>query len=336
LKNDNNLLPLKKGTKVLLCGPAANSLNIINGAWTHTWQGVDTNFNTKGASTIYQAMQEINPGQVSYVLGSDLDKEVNIAAAVSAARSNDVVVVCLGEMPSTEKPGDIEDLNLPKAQQNLVHELSKTGKPIILVFAFNRPMIVREIEPLSSAIVHAYLPGDFGGIALSQILFGDVNPSGKLPFTYPRNTGSLLFYDHKHTELLDKDFGYNTFNPQWEFGFGLSYSKFVYSNLKIDKKSFGQSDMVRISVQVKNDSDRPAKEVVQVFVSDLVASITPSVKRLRAFRKVSLEAGETKTIEIEMPIAALAFVNKDLNWIVEPGEFLLQVNALKQKFNVKD
>jgi len=336
LKNDNNLLPLKKGAKVLLCGPAAHSLNIINGAWTHTWQGVDTNFNTKGASTIYQAMQEINPGQVSYVLGSDLDKEVNIAAAVSAARSNDVVVVCLGEIPSTEKPGDIEDLNLPIAQQNLVRELSKTGKPIVLVFAFNRPMIVREIEPLAAAIVHTYLPGDFGGIALSQILFGDVNPSGKLPCTYPRNTGSLLFYDHKHTELLDKDFGYNTFNPQWEFGFGLSYSKFVYSNLKIDKKSFGQSDMIRISVQVKNDSDRSAKEVVQVFVSDLVASITPSVKRLRAFRKVSLEAGETKTIEIEMPIAALAFVNKDLKWIVEPGEFLLQVNTLKQKFYVKD
>lgn len=336
LKNDNNLLPLKKGTKVLLCGPAANSLNIINGAWTHTWQGVDTNFNTKGASTIFQAMQEINPGQVSYVLGSDLDKEVNIAAAVSAARNNDVIAVCLGEMPSTEKPGDIEDLNLPSAQQNLVRELSKTGKPIILVFAFNRPMIVREIEPMVAAIVHTYLPGDFGGIALSQILFGDINPSGKLPFTYPRHTGSLLFYDHKHTELLDKDFGYNTFNPQWEFGFGLSYSKFLYSNLKIDKKSYVQADVVRISVQVKNESDRPAKEVVQVFVSDLVASITPSVKRLRAFKKVNLKAGETKTIEIEMPIAALAFVNKDLKWIVEPGEFLLQVNTLKQKFNVKD
>lgn len=336
LKNDNNLLPLKKGTKVLLCGPAANSLNIINGAWTHTWQGVDTNFNTKGASTIYQAMQEINPGQVSYVLGSDLDREVNIAAAVSAAKSNDVVVVCLGEIPSTEKPGDIEDLNLPKAQQNLVRELSKTGKPIILVFAFNRPMIVREIEPLAAAIVHTYLPGDFGGIALSQILFGDVNPSGKLPFTYPRHTGSLLFYDHKHTELLDKDFGYNTFNPQWEFGFGLSYSKFVYSNLKIDKKSYSQSDMVRISVQVKNESNLAGKEVIQVFVSDLVASITPSVKRLRAFRKIDLGAGETKTIEIEMPIAALAFVNKDLKWIVESGEFLIQLNTLKKKFNVKD
>jgi beta-glucosidase len=336
LKNDNNLLPLKKGTKVLLCGPAANSLNIINGAWTHTWQGVDTNFNTKGASTIYQAMQEINPGQVSYALGSDLDKEVNIAAAVSAARSNDVIVVCLGEMPSTEKPGDIEDLNLPMAQQNLVRELSKTGKPIILVFAFNRPMLVREIEPIASAIVHTYLPGDFGGIALSQILFGDVNPSGKLPFTYPRHTGSLLFYDHKHTELLDKDFGYNTFNPQWEFGFGLSYSKFVYSNLKIDKKSYAQADVVRISVQVKNESDRPAKEVVQVFVSDLVASITPSVKRLRAFRKVDLKAGETKTIEFEMPISELAFVNKVLKWIVEPGEFVIQVKHLTTKFDVKD
>lgn len=336
LKNDNNLLPLKKGTKVLLCGPAANSLNIINGAWTHTWQGVDTNFNTKGAFTIYQAMQAMNPGPVSYLLGSDLDKEVNIAATVSAAKNHDVVVVCLGEMPSTEKPGDIEDLNLPMAQQNLVRELSKTGKPIILVFAFNRPMLVREIEPLASAIVHTYLPGDFGGIALSQILFGDVNPSGKLPFTYPRHTGSLLFYDHKHTELLDKDFGYNTFNPQWEFGFGLSYSKFVYSNLKIDKKSYGQSDVVRISVQVKNESDRPAKEVVQVFESDLVASITPSVKRLRAFRKVDLEAGETKTIEIEMPISELAFVNKVLKWIVEPGEFVVQVKHLTTKFDVKD
>jgi beta-glucosidase len=336
LKNNNNLLPLKKGTKVLLCGPAANSLNIINGAWTHTWQGVDTNFNTRGARTIYQAMQDINPGLVSYVLGSDLEEEVNIAAAVAAAKNNDVIVVCLGELPSTEKPGDIEDLNLPKAQQRLVQELSKTGKPIIFVFAFNRPLIVREIEPLADAILHAYLPGDFGGVALSQILFGDVNPSGKLPFTYPRHTGSLLFYDHKHTELLDKDFGYNTFNPQWEFGFGLSYSNFVYSNLKIDKDIYSQVDVVRISIDVKNTSERAGKEVVQVYVSDLVASITPSVKRLRAFKKVHLEAGESKTVQIDMPIAELAFVNIGLKWIVEPGEFLLQVAALKKNFDVKD
>jgi beta-glucosidase len=336
LKNNKNLLPLKKGTKVLLCGPAANSLNIINGAWTHTWQGVDTNFNTRGALTILQAMQEIHPGQVSYVLGSDLEEEVNIAAAVSAARNNDVIVVCLGELPSTEKPGDIEDLNLPRAQQNLVRELSKTGKPIVLVFAFNRPLIVREIEPLADAILHAYLPGDFGGIALSQILFGEVNPSGKLPFTYPRHTGSLLFYDHKHTELLDKDFGYNTFNPQWEFGFGLSYSNFVYSNLKIDKDIYKQVDVVRISLDLKNTSERAGKEVVQIYVSDLVASITPSVKRLRAFKKVHLEAGESKTVQIEMPIAELAFVNMGLKWIVEPGEFLLQVANLKKNFEVKD
>lgn len=336
LKNNKNLLPLQKGTKVLLCGPAANSLNIINGAWTHTWQGVDTNFNTKGALTIYHAMQEINPGQVSFVLGSDLEEEVSIAAAVAAAKYNDVIVVCLGEIPSTEKPGDIEDLNLPKAQQRLVQELSKTGKPIVFVFAFNRPLIVREIEPLADAILHAYLPGDFGGVALSQILFGAVNPSGKLPFTYPRHTGSLLFYDHKHTELLDKDFGYNTFNPQWEFGFGLSYSKFVYSNLKIDKDVYGQSDLVRISIDVKNTSQIAGKEVVQVYVSDLVASITPSVKRLRAFRKVHLDAGESKTVQIEMPIAELAFVNIALKWIVEPGEFLLQVATFKKKFDVKD
>ncbi len=335
LKNDDNTLPLAKNAKILVCGPAANSLNILNGAWTHTWQGIDTAFNTKGVPTILEALRKHSTGQIDYVLGSDLSKEVSIAQAVAKGKSADAIVICLGEIPSTEKPGDIEDLNLPIAQQNLVRALSQLGKPIILTFSFNRPMIVREIEPLAKAIVHTYLPGDYGGEALAKILYGDVNPSGKLPFTYPRHTGSLFFYDHKHTELLDKDFGYNTFNPQWQFGFGMSYSKFTYSNLKVNKTQYGQSDVLKFSVDVKNESATAGKEVVQVYIADLVASITPSVKRLRGFKKVMLKANESQTISFEIPVSSLAFVGKDLKWIVESGEFEVQVANLKKKFEVK-
>lgn len=335
LKNDGDILPLSKNAKLLVCGPAANSLNIINGAWTHTWQGVDTMWNTKGVPTIVEALRKHSTGQIDYVLGSDLFDEVNTGQAVAKGRAADVIVICLGEIPSTEKPGDIEDLNLPLAQQNLVRELSKLGKPIILTFSFNRPMIVREIEPLAKAIVHTYLPGDYGGEALARILYGDANPSGKLPFTYPRHTGSLMFYDHKNTELLDKNFGYNTFNPQWEFGFGLSYSKFKYSNLKVEKSQYAQSDVVKISVDVKNESAVDGKEVVQVYIADLVASITPSVKRLRGFKKIMLKANDIQTVSFEIPVSALAFVGKDLKWIVEAGEFEVQINSLKKKFEVK-
>ena len=335
LKNDNDILPLAKNAKLLVCGPAANSLNIINGAWTHTWQGVDTMWNTQGVPTILEALRKHSTGQIEYVLGSDLFDEVNMTQAISKGRSADAILICLGEIPSTEKPGDIEDLNLPVAQQNLVRELSKLGKPIILTFSFNRPMIVRQIEPLAQAILHTYLPGDYGGEALAQILFGEVNPSGKLPFTYPRHTGSLMFYDHKHTELLDKDFGYGTFNPQWEFGFGMSYSKFSYSNLKVEKSAYEQSEVIKISVDVKNESIVDGKEVVQVYVSDLVASITPSIKRLRGFKKLMLKANETQTVTFEIPVSDLAFVGKDLKWIVEPGEFEIQISGLKKKFEVK-
>jgi beta-glucosidase len=335
LKNNNDLLPLDKSAKILVCGPAAHSLNNINGAWTHTWQGVDTSYNTKGAPTIFEALQAASEGTVKYVLGSDLEEEKNINEAVAQARASDVVVVCLGELPSTEIPGNIEDLNLPAAQQNLVKALNQTGKPIVFVFAFNRPLIVREIEPMAQAILHAYLPGDYGGLAVAKILFGDENPSGKLPFTYHRQTGSLLFYDHKNTELIDKDFGYNTFNPQWEFGFGLSYSKFSYSNLILDQKSYAQDGTITVKVDVKNKSQRPGKEVVQVFVKDFVASITPSVQRLRAFQKIELGAGEQKTVTFKIPARELAFVDKDLKWVVEAGDFELRIANLKKEFEIK-
>jgi beta-glucosidase len=335
LKNDSDLLPLKSDAKILVCGPAANSLNVINGAWTHTWQGVDTTYNTRGAKTILQALREQGTGQIDYVLGCDLDSVINIDLALSKARNAEVIVICLGEIPSTEKPGDIEDLNLPAAQIKLVREMSKLNKPIVLTFSFNRPMIVREIEPLAHAIVHTYLPGDYGGEALAKILFGEANPSGKLPFTYPRHTGSLLFYDHKHTELLDKDFGYNTFNPQWEFGFGLSYSLFEYSNLRLNKTSFSVNETIEVSITVKNASSVTGKEVVQVFVSDLVASITPSVQRLRGFEKINLEPGESKTVKIQIPVQDLAFVGTENRWLAEPGEFTLKIKEFSEKFEIK-
>ncbi len=335
LKNRNDVLPLSAGTNVLVCGPAAQSLNVQNGAWTHTWQGIDEQYNTKGANTIYEAIAKEADGKIEYEPGAGLSGLKDISATIEKARKADVIVVCLGEIPSTEKPGDIEDLNLHEAQKQLVKSLSATGKPIILALVFNRPLIVREVEDQADAILHCYLPGDYGGDALAQILFGKINPSGKLPFTYPRHTGSLVPYDHKHTEKLDKNFGYEAFHPQWEFGFGLSYSKFEYSDIKLNKTVFKEGDTLLVSMKVLNRSNRDGKEVVQVYISDQVASITPSVKRLRGFDKVEIAAQETAVVEIAIPIAELSFVNVKNKWFVEPGEFVLSVDEIKLGFQVQ-
>ena len=335
LKNENQTLPLAKDANILVCGPAAHSLNILNGAWTHTWQGVDEDYNTEGVNTILEALQKQTEGRVDYVLGATLDSLADVGEAVAKGRGADAIVICLGEIPSTEKPGDIEDLNLPAAQQELVRQLSTLNKPIIFAMVLNRPMIVNEIEPLADAIVHCYLPGDFGGDALANVLYGDVNPSGKLPFTYPRHTGSLVPYDHKHTEKLDKDFGYEAFNPQWEFGTGLSYSSFSYANLTLDKEVYAANDVIKLSFEISNTSEVPGMEVTPVYVSDLVASITPSVKRLRAFDKVLVAAGETVTVNLEIQVSELAFVNVAQEWVVEPGEFELVVDDLSVSFSVK-
>jgi beta-glucosidase len=335
LKNDKNILPFKKDANIFVCGPAANSLNILNGAWTHTWQGLEEKYNTKGANTILQAIQNYSTGKVDYALGSALDNEADMANAIANAKKADYILVCIGEMPSTEKPGDIEDLNLPASQQKLIKELSALGKPIVLVMVLNRPLIVREMEPLSAAIVQCYLPGDFGGDALANILFGNVNPSGKLPFTYPRHTGSLVSYDHKHTDKLDKDSKLHAFNPQWEFGFGLSYASFTYSNLKLNKNSFTASEIIEISVDVTNTSNLEGKEVVQIFISDEVASITPCVKRLRAFQKLTIKPNSTETVIFKIPVQELAFVGKDNIWITEPGNFTLFAGELKSQFLIK-
>ncbi|MGB1039287.1 MAG: glycoside hydrolase family 3 N-terminal domain-containing protein [Flavobacteriales bacterium] len=335
LKNENNVLPLKKEANILICGPAANSLNIQNGAWTHTWQGVDPTYNTKGAKTYYEAIKQISKGKVEFSLGSGLDSLKNLEETIEKAKKSDVIIVCLGELPCTEIPGNIEDLTLPKAQQRLVKELSKLNKPIVFTLTFNRPRIINEIVPNADAILHCYLPGDFGGEALAKILFGGSNPSGKIPFTYPRFTGSFIQYDHKYTEVFDINFGKKAFNPQWEFGFGMSYSNFNYDEVNIDKLEYSKSDTIKVSLEIKNTSNREGKEVVQVYISDKVASITPSVKRLRGFRKVNLSANSTKKIEFRIPVSELAFVGVSNTWELETGGFQLEINGIKRDFLVK-
>ncbi|MFN5460680.1 MAG: glycoside hydrolase family 3 N-terminal domain-containing protein [Bacteroidota bacterium] len=335
LKNEKNILPLTKEKKVLVCGPSANSLNILNGAWTHTWQGVDTNFNTKGKLTILQAVKNISGyDKVTYVLGSTLEEEKSIPSAVEAAKNCDVVIACLGEIPSTEKPGDIEDLSLSNAQIQMIKELVKTGKPVVIVLVENRPRIIREIADKVQGIVMAYLPGDEGGRAIASVLYGEENPSGKLPFTYPRHTGSLITYDHKYSEKLDKNFGENGYNPQFPFGFGLSYTSFEYSDLTFSKDSLSANEKLNVSVKIKNTGSRKGKEVVQMYVSDLYASITPSVKKLKGFQKIQLNAGEAKELSFVLSKKDYEFIGANNKSTFEPGDFEISIGNLKKKFKI--
>ena len=260
------------------------------------------------------------------------DTIISIDAAVKAAAKVDYVLLCIGENSYTETPGNLNDLNLSENQIALANALFKTGKPVVLVLNEGRPRIISKIEPGAAAILNIYLPGNSGGNALADILAGDVNPSGKLPITYPRYPNDLVGYIHKPSEGSGNPQGGDT-NPQYAFGFGLSYTGFSYSNLSIDKKSLGADETVTISVTVKNTGSRAGKEVVQLFISDLVASLTPDVKRLRGFEKVSLNPGESKTVSFKIPMQQLAFVGIDNQKHLEEGEFKIQV--ADQTINLK-
>lgn len=337
LKNDNNRLPLSANTKVLVCGPAANSLNLLNGAWTHTWQGVDTAFNTKGKLTIKAAMENrLGKERVAYAQGASLSALTDVAACLEKGKNADYLIVCLGETPSTEIPGNIEDLNLPQPQVELVKSLASLKKPIVLITMFNRPWILKEVLPYCEAVIAAYLPGDMGGEAIADVLTGKVNPSGKLPFTYPSAAGSIMHYDRKYTEAQDTQFGTNGYQPQFDFGFGLSYTTFAYSELKVDKNVFARNEPVLLSVKVKNTGKRTGKEVVQLYYKDCYASITPAVKKLCAFQKVELAPGEEKTLTFTLAAEDFAFVGKNLKRITEAGDFELNVANLQQKITLKD
>ena len=332
LKNEDDTLPLSKNRKILVTGPTAHSLNALNGSWTGTWQGTDPKYNTPNKLTLYESLgEQFGKTNVKYVEGSTVDKVVNIPAAVAAARNSDVAIVCIGEMPYTEKPGDINDLNLPDAQIELVVAIAKTGTPVILVLVEGRPRIVQKIEPLAKAILFAGLAGNEGGKALSKILSGDYNPDGKLPFSYPRFGNDLIPYDHKGTDQIAPNLSADAYHPQWQFGHGMSYTSFKYTNLQIEAVENGKYS---ISVDVTNTGKRKGKETIQLYVTDKVASITPPVRRLRAFKKLEFEAGETKRYEFSLIADDLKFVGKDNRWITEPGEFEVAVGPLRESFKM--
>jgi len=333
LKNTNNILPLNKTTKVLVVGPTANNMRALNGGWTITWQGHRTDEFLGSESTILEAIQsEIGSANVTYAQGVDFEKDIDISKAVALARQATVVIVCIGENSYTEKPGDIKDLNLSASQIDLVKQLKGTGKPIIGVLVEGRPRIINQIEPMFDGIVMGYLPGNMGGVAIADVLFGDVNPSGKLPFTYPRNPNDLVIYDHKFSESIPANWYDKGFDPQYEFGFGLSYTQFKYENLVLSTDSLAFADTLVVSVDVTNTGSRDGKEVVQLYSNDLVASITPSVRRLRGFDKIELKAGEKKTVSFKITARDLAFVAANNKWTTEAGQFELYIDKLKTSF----
>ena len=335
LKNEDNILPILKNVKILVAGPTANSLIALNGGWSRTWQGNNPKVHETNKATILDAIrQKAGAANVTYVEGSGVSEAKDIQAAADAAKGKDVAIVCIGEMPYCETPGNIDDLVLPGAQLDLVKAIAATGTPVVLVLVEGRPRIVSQIEPVAKAVLGAFLPGNEGGRAVADVLFGDYNPNGKLPFTYPRHANAFLTYDHKGTDLMKSDFSANGFDPQWGFGHGLSYTSFKYSDLQLNSQNLklDQNDPLIVLVTVTNTGFQVGKEVVQLYISDKVASITPSVKRLRGFEKIMLKPGESKVVKFSVKPGDLAFVGLENKWVTEPGDFDVSVGGLKSSF----
>jgi beta-glucosidase len=342
LKNNNNTLPIRKGAKLLVTGPNANSMRTLNGGWSYTWQGERTEEYAGNYNTILEALQkEFGVTNVQYVEGVvykmkgqySEDSVTNVDSVVQAATNADYIILCEGENSYTETPGNLNDLSLSDNQLQLAEALNKTGKPVILILNEGRPRIISRIEAGAAAVVDIYLPSNFGGDALADMLSGDVNPSGKLPITYPRYTNDLAGYIHKPSEGADNPQGGAT-DPQYPFGFGLSYTSFTYSKLSLNKISYKPDETITVTVMVTNNGTREGKETVQLYVSDLIASFTPDVKRLRGFEKISLQPGESKTVSLKVSVKDLAFVNPQNKKTIEEGEFKLQVAGLSTTFIV--
>ena len=346
LKNEDNILPLditkfkvqSSKFKVLLTGPNANQMRCLHGGWSYTWQGSKAEDLSEKYNTIYEALcNKYGKDNIILEQGVTYDEnkayydenEPEIDKAVAAAAQADIIIACIGENSYTETPGNLTDLWLSENQRNLVKALAKTGKPIILVLNEGRPRLIADIEPLAKAVVDILIPGNYGGDALANLLAGDANFSAKMPYTYPREINSLNTYDYKVSEEVGTMAGAYNYDAkvslQWPFGYGLSYTTYEYSNLKVDKASFTADDILTVTVDVKNTGSCAGKEAVLLYSSDLVASIVPDNKRLRDFTKISLEPGETKTVTFQLPAKALAFVGADGKWTLEEGDFLLKV-----------
>lgn len=341
LKNDNNILPIAEGKRILVAGPNANSMRPLNGGWSYMWQGSDNPTFHEQYNTIYEALSArfgasnvVLEKGMDYVENSnkwEAEENLRIDRAVAAARGVDIIIACIGENSYTETPGNTNDLTISANQSALVKALAATGKPIVLVLNEGRPRIIREIEGLASAVVDILLPGNYGGDALAQLLAGDRNFSGKLPFSYPKWVHGFATYDHKPSEEMSAMSGaYNysaAIDLQWPFGYGLSYTTFEYSGIKIDKSEFSPADELTISVEVKNTGNREGMESLILYSSDLVASITPDVKRVRGFEKISLQPGESRRVSFTIPASDLAFVNPEGKWTLEKGDFTFTIGT---------
>ncbi|MBT6174892.1 MAG: beta-glucosidase [Flavobacteriales bacterium] len=343
LKNDD-ILPLQKDQKVLVSGPTSDNLIFLNGAWTHTWQGDNVKFNTQGRLTIREELeQNLGAENCLFSQGAELynnngyeaTRLVDIEDFKSKAEKSDVILLCLGEYPSTEKPGDIRSLNINPEQIELAKIAQGTGKPVVLVLVEGRPRIIRDAVENSSAIVQAYLPGDFGAKALSQLLFGEANFSGKLPYSYPKYDGQIEFYDHPRSVDRHKSNGFTAYDPQWDFGFGLSYTNFEYSNLSLDKSEISHGDSIIVSVTIENTGGMDGMETVQMYISDHFATVVPNGKSLKSFDKISLKAGELTTIQFVISHEDMEFVNAEGNWVSEPGLFSVSVGGLTKDYKLK-
>ena len=338
LKNEGNILPLQHGKKILLTGPNANQMRCLDGGWSYTWQGHRADEFAGKYNTIYEAFCN-EYGKENVILNQGVtynekgkyweENEPQIQGAVDAAKDADIIVACIGENSYTETPGNLTDLWLSENQRNLVKELAKTGKPVVLVLNEGRPRLIADIEPLAQGIIDILIPGNMGGDALANLVSGKSNFSGKMPYTYPKEINSLANYDFKKSEevgTMEGAYDYNAkITQQWGFGYGLSYTTYKYSNLKVSQSDFRHGDIIKVSVDVKNTGKVAGKESVLLFSSDLIASMVPDGRRLRAFDKVELQPGETKTMTFELKADDLAFVGWNGKWRLEEGDFKLMV-----------
>lgn len=338
LKNEGNILPLQHGKKILLTGPNANQMRCLDGGWSYTWQGHRADEFAGKYNTIYEAFCN-EYGKENVILNQGVtynekgkyweENEPQIQEAVAAAKNADVIVACIGENSYTETPGNLTDLWLSENQRNLVKALAQTGKPVILVLNEGRPRLIADIEPLAQGIINILIPGNMGGDALANLVSGKSNFSGKMPYTYPKEINSLANYDFKKSEevgTMEGAYDYNAkITQQWGFGYGLSYTSYKYSNLKVSRSDFRHGDIIKVSVDVKNTGKVAGKESVLLFSSDLIASVVPDGRRLRAFDKVELQPGETKTVTFELKADDLAFVGWNGKWRLEEGDFKLMI-----------